>query len=146
MIKRLKALIRKLFEYFKYNIPARVIFLLWVSMFVSVSAMLFSSDAMNINKIDVFYFVDKLRYPENIAYDLAEWFNFTLAVYCIYILIPTRKYRDYVKPFLIVSFLGLPAYFLFYSQFVTLFTIPFILIIQIWRIWKNHAKKRNNTW
>jgi hypothetical protein len=137
---------KKVFQYFKYNIPARVIFLLWVSMFVSVAPMLFTSDAMNVEKIDVFLLVNKLRYPENIAYDLAEWFNFTLAIYCIYILIPTRNYQDYARPFLIVSLLGLPAYFLFYSQFVTLFTIPFILIVQIWRIWEAHAKKRNHNW
>ena len=135
---------KKLFRYFKYNIPARVIFLLWVSMFVSVVPMLFGSDAMNSEKVDVFLLINKVRYPENIAYDIAEWFNFTLAIYCIYILIPTRNYRDYARPFLIVSLLGLPAYFLFYSQKVTLFTIPLILIIQIWRIWRQHVKERNN--
>lgn len=137
-------MIIKLIRYFKENVPARVIALLWLVMLSSVLPMLFSSDAMNVSKVDVFLLIDKLRYPENIAYDLSEWFNMTALFYSIYILLPTRKHQDFAKPFLWVSILGLPAYFLFYSQYLTLITIPLVLVHQINTITKHYAKKGDN--
>ncbi len=136
-------MIKLIYYYFKENIPARVIALLWLVMLSSVVPLIFSSDDMNINKVDVFLLIDKLRYPENIAYDLSEWFNVTTLFYCVYLLMPNKKYEDYIKPFLLVSLLGLPAYFLFYSQYVTLITIPLILIWYLWKI-IHHAKKGDN--
>lgn len=137
-------MIIKLIRYFKENAPAKVIALLWLVMLSSVFPMVFSSDAMNINKVDVFLLIDKLRYPENIAYDLSEWFNMTALFYSIYILLPTRKHQEFAKPFLWASILGLPAYFLFYSQYLTLITIPLILVYQISTITKHYAKKGDN--
>lgn len=134
----------RIYKYFKENVPARVIALLWLVMLSSVIPLLFASDAMNLNKVDVFLLIDKMRYPENIAYDLSEWFNMTALLYSIYLLLPTRKHQEFAKPFLVVSILGLPAYFLFYSQFVTLFTIPLILLWQIKKITEHYAKKRDN--
>lgn len=133
-------MIPNILSYFKENVPARVIALLWLIMLSSVVPLMFSSDAMNINKVDVFLLIAKERYPENIAYDLSEWFNITTLLYCVYSLIPTKRYSDYAKPFLFVSMLGLPAYFLFYSQYVTLITIPLILLWQIWKIKKHYAQ------
>jgi len=138
------ALSKNIYQYFKGNIPARVIALLWCIMFSSVVPFMFSSDAMNINKVDLYFFLDFKRYPEHIAYDLSEWFNMTTLIYCIYLLLPNRKYQDYAKPFLLVSFLGLPAYFLFYSQYVTLITIPLILFWQISKIRKHYAQEGDN--
>jgi hypothetical protein len=137
-------MISRLITYFKINVPARVIAILWLIMFSSVVPLMFSSDAMNVNKVDVFILIEKLRYPENIAYDLSEWFNITALIYCVYILLPNKKYEGYVKPFLFVSILGLPAYFLFYSQYITLITIPLILIWQIWKIRQHYAKEGDN--
>ena len=133
-----------LYRYFKENIPARVIALLWMVMLASVAPLMFKSDAMNLNKVVVFLLIDKVRYPENIAYDLSEWFNMTTLFYCIYILLPIKKYKDYAKPFLIISLLGLPAYFLFYSQYVTAVTIPLIFVWQIRKIRRYHVEKGNN--
>lgn len=135
---------KQFFFYFKENIPARIIGLLWLIMFSSIVPLLFSSDSINEFKIDVYLFLNYKRYPEHIAYDLSEWFNITTLIYCVYLLLPNKKYQDYAKPFLIVSLLGLPAYFLFYSQYITLITIPLILFWQISKIRKYYVKKADN--
>lgn len=134
-----------LYRYFKENVPARVVALLWLVLFSSVAPMLFSSDAMNVVEIDLYLFYDFEKYPEHIAYDLSEWFSITTLIYCVYLLLPTRKYQNYARPFLVASVLGLPIYFLFYSQYVTLITIPMVALWQVIVIRRHNVEKGNNT-
>lgn len=105
----------------------------------------FKSDEMNPHKIDVYFLVDKMRWPENVAYDIAELFSITILVYTIYSLIPQKEYKRYAGCFLITTLLSIPGYFLFYSQFVTLTFIPLLIILLLIARRKNVHEARNHT-
>jgi|GEM_PF-3732467 len=122
----------------------RSILLLSIVSLVNLIPLLFSSAAMNVNKVDLYLFYDKLRYPENIAYDISEFCSITILVYTIWSLIPIREYKRYAFCFLVISFFGLPAYFLFYSQYVTLFFIPVLALMLYLTMKKNENEKRVN--
>jgi len=104
----------------------------------------FSQDWLNVSKVDVYLISDKLRYPENIAYDIAELLTINLLIYAIYSLIQYKQYKRYGLAFFITSLLGIPAYFLIYSQGSTLFIFPLLIIFLYVAYRKNRNEERNN--
>ena len=120
-----------------------IIALSLVSLF-SVMPLIFSSDAMNQKKVDIFLCIDKVRYPENIAYDFAEMIIVITLTWTIWLLIPERKYKRYAESFLIISLLSIPGYLLFYSKFVSLVFIPLLIILLYTNYLQNGNEKRNN--
>ena len=104
----------------------------------------FTGDAININKIDVYLFSERLRYPENIAYDVSSALTIIVFIYLIRRLVINNTQRMYITCFLISSVLNLIGYFLYYSHYVSLFQIP-ILIGMIIYVYKKHdnEKRRN---
>ena len=105
--------------------------------------MFFLGDSMNLNKVDIYLFSDRLRWPENIAYDISEMLTVILLVYTVYDLIPERKHKRYALCFLIVSILSGVGYFLCYSQYVSLFTMPLLIIMLLTTYYKTDNEKRN---
>lgn len=110
---------------------------------IGLVPLLFTSDSMNENKVDVYLFFDKLRYPENIAYDISEILTVSIFIYLIWKLVPTKKYKRYVFAFFISSIISIFGYFLFYSKFVSLFQIP-ILITMIAIIYRKYDYEKGN--
>lgn len=80
-------------------------------------------------KLDVYLFYKKERYIENIGYDISQMITLIVLTERIWELIPERKYKRYAFDFLIISVLSLPAYFLFYSQFINLLFIPLLSLL-----------------
>lgn len=104
----------------------------------------FSRDSLNTYKVDIYLLSDKLRYPENIAYDIAELLVINLLVYTVYSLIQYKQYKRYALAFLTTSLLGIPAYFLIYSQGSTLFVLPLLILLIYVAHRKNRNEERNN--
>lgn len=111
---------------------------------ISLMPLIFISDEMNVNRVDIYLFYDKLRYPENIAYDIAEIFNVTFFIYLIWRLIPSRRYKRYVFCFLISSVISIIGYFLFYAQYVSLLQVPLLMIMMAYVYLKQDNEKGNN--
>ena len=105
---------------------AKAVLMLSLVSFISVLPLIFSGDAINESKVDVYILIDHLRYPENIAYDISELFIIISLTYTIWFLIQEKHFKRYALSFLIVSLLGVPGYFLFYSKFVSLAFYSFI--------------------
>ena len=101
----------------------------------------FTSDAININKIDVYLFSERLRYPENIAYDVSSALTIIFFIYLIRRLVIDNIQRMYITCFLISSLLNLIGYFLYYSHYVSLFQIP-VLIGMIIYVYKKHDNEK----
>lgn len=106
--------------------------------------MLFSSEKMNINEIDIYIFYEYTRYPELIAYDISEIFSVTFFIYLIWRLVPSRSHKRYVFCFLISSILSIMGYFLFYSQYISLLLVPLLILMIIITYFKYDYEKRNN--
>lgn len=123
---------------------AKAVLMLSIVSFVSVLPLIFSGDAINESKVDVYILIDHLRYPENIAYDISELFIIISLTYTIWFLIQEKKYKRYALSFLIVSMLGVPGYFLFYSKFVSLAFIPLLIILLYSNFLTNGNEERNN--
>jgi len=87
----------------------------------------FSQDCWNVSKIDIYLFSDHQRWPENIAYDIAELLAINLLVFEVWSLIPYKREKRYAFAFLITTLLGVPAYFLIYSQGSTLVSLPILI-------------------
>lgn len=121
----------------------KAIFWKVVLTFLSIIPIIFSRDEFNKKKIDIYFFVDKVRYPENIAYDIIGIFSIIILYHTIYKLIPERRYKRYSFAFLLVAWLGLPLYFLFYSQFISIYLIPLLLICLLCAHLKNKNEKRD---
>jgi hypothetical protein len=104
----------------------------------------FTGDAMNEHTVDVYIFSDRLRYPENIAYDVSSALTIIFFIYLIRRLVINKVQRMYITCFLTSSVLNLIGYFLYYSQYVSLFQIP-VLIGMIIYVYKKHdnEKRRN---
>ena len=111
---------------------------------IGLVPMLFLGDSMNENKIDVYLFSDRLRYPENVAYDISEILTIIILVYVIYDLIPERTYKRYALCFLIASILSGIGYFLFYSKFVSIVLIPVLIGMILFTYYKNSHEKGSN--
>ena len=107
--------------------------------------LLFSSDSMNQNEIDLYLFYDYKMYPELIAYDVAEICSVTFFIYLIWRLVPTKTHKRYVFCFLISSILSIFGYFLFYSQMMSLLQIPILITMLIYTYKTYDNEKRNNT-
>lgn len=118
--------------------------ILALSVLIYAFASYFSQDRLNLHKVDVYFFVEKLRYPENIALDIAELAAINLLIYTIYSLIQQRQQKRYARCFLIYSLLGIPAYFLIYSQGFTLYGIPLLIGFIAYEYRRNRNEKRNN--
>ena len=112
--------------------------------FISVLPLMFGSDAMNIKPVDIYLFWEHERYPLNIAYDVYHLMSTVIFVYTVWGLIPTKQIRRYASPFLVVSLLGIPSYFLFYSQMVSLLFLPLLLIWIAIIYFKHDHEKRNH--
>ena len=122
----------------------RAVVLLSVVSLISVLPLIFSRDYFNREKIDVYLFSDHVRWAENIAYDISQMVTIITLTYTIWFLIPERKYKRYAMSFLIIALLGVPGYFLFYSQLVSLVFIPLLIILLYSNYVKNGNEKRNN--
>ena len=105
-----------------------VIFRLTILSLLNIVPILFLGDEMNKEKIDIYLFHERLRWPENIAHDLAGLFSTTLLICTIYKLIETKTHKKYVGVFLISSIFNTIGYFLFYSQKMSLFLAPYIML------------------
>lgn len=91
-------------------------------------------------KVDVFLFYDRDRYLENIGYDVLQMMTTIILTRMIWLLIPERKYKRYAFDFLVVAWLALPAYFLFYSQYVNIVFVPLLAILLYISYIKNTKK------
>jgi len=121
-----------------------VVWLSFVSL-INIVPLFFSSERMNRNKVDIYLFSDRMRYPENVAYDISESFSIIIFIYVIWQLVPELKYKRFVFCFLTASVLNTLGYFLFYSQFVSLYLIPVLILLLIKTHRKNGNEKRNYT-
>lgn len=119
---------------------------LWLSVvsLINLVPLIFSSDSMNKRKVDIYIFSDRLRWPENIAYDISEIVSIIIFIYVIYRLIREEEYKRYVACFLIASILSACGYFLFYSQYVSIFLVPVLVLMILFTYMFNNAE-RNNT-
>tara|TARA_R110000796_G_scaffold248547_1_gene375405 strand:+ start:340 stop:645 length:306 start_codon:yes stop_codon:yes gene_type:complete len=99
---------------------------------------------MNSVGIDVYLFYDHVRYPENIAYDVSEIMSISIFTYIVWYLIPLKSYKRYAACFLIISLLGIPGYFLFYSQYVSLVFVPVLILMLLLTHIRNGNEERNN--
>ena len=122
----------------------RAIFWKLIITFFSVIPLIFQMDYFNQNKIDVYLLVDKVRYAENIAYDIFGIMSIIIMYHTIYQLIPEKKYKRYSYAFLVIAWLGLPLYFLVYSQFISILLIPILISLLIIAHLKNKNEERNN--
>jgi hypothetical protein len=117
------------------NKGKHTIFMLSLLWFISCIPMYFSSDSINVNKVDIYLFFDYAKYPEHIAYDIYGIISFNILMYLVLINTKVIEYRRYVWAFFATSLLGIPWYFLFYSQYISLVSLPLlaalILLIRI---------------
>lgn len=111
---------------------------------VGLIPLLFTSDQMNKNKIDIYLFYDHLRYPENIAYDISGFLSVSFFIFLIWRLIPFKSQKRYVFCFLISSILNFIGYILFYSQYVSLIQIPILIFLLTFIYLKYDYEKGNN--
>lgn len=123
----------------------RAISILAFTVLIYAIPLYLKQDKFNTHKIDIYLISDKVRYPENIAYDIAELLTINLLVYAVYSLIQYRQYKRYALAFFATSLLGIPAYFLIYSQGSTLFVLPVLMILLYVAYRKNRNEERNNT-
>jgi len=112
--------------------------------FISLLPLLFLGDDINEYKVDIYLFSDRLRWPENIAYDISKRISTILFLYTIYALVPYRLYKRYVMCFLITSLLNMVGYILFYSQYVSLFLIPILIALIVFTYFTNRNEERNH--
>lgn len=119
---------------------------LWLSIIAMIGLVpsLFTSDEINVKKIDIYLFYDKLRYPENIAFDVCEFITVSFFIYLIWRLVPFKQQKRYVFCFFISSVLNIVGYFLFYSQLVSIIQIPILIGLLIYTHYKNGHEERNN--
>ncbi len=136
-------LIKSIVQTFKHKGAISVLALSFVSS-VSLVPLLFSGDAINEYKVDVYLFSDKVRYPENIAYDISEIVSIIIFTLTIWRLVPSVPYKRYVFCFLISAILSAVGYFLFYSQYVSLFLVPMLIILIGIVYFINRNEERNN--
>jgi hypothetical protein len=122
----------------------RAILLLSIISLINLVPLLFSSDAWNVDPVDIYPFYDHARYLENIAYDVSEIFSISILTYIVWLLIPYKAYKRYAMCFLIISLLGIPAYFLFYSQYVSLIFVPLLISMLVLTYRRNGNEERNN--
>lgn len=112
---------------------------------ISLLPLLFLGDDINEFKVDIYLFSDRLRWPENIAYDISKRLSTILFLYTIYVLVPYKFYKRYVGCFLIASLLSMAGYILFYSQYVSLFLTPILIVLIVFTYLVNRNEERNNT-
>lgn len=120
------------------------VLLLSIVSLISLAPLLFSGDAINEYKVDVYLFSDRLRYPENIAYDISEILSVIIFVATIWRLVPQVEYKRYVSCFLVSAMLSAIGYFLFYSQYVSLFLVPILIVLIGITYFYNRNEERNN--
>ena len=78
-------------------------------------------------KVDVYLLSDKLRYPENIAYDVIEMITMIIMIWTIKSLSGNGVIKKYINCFLFVSLVNLVLYFVNYNQFSSFFTMPLLI-------------------
>lgn len=122
----------------------RTFFGLSIISLIGLIPLLFSSDSMNVEEIDVYLFFDYKMYPELIAYDIAEICSVSFFIYLIWRLIPTKKHKRYIFAFLIQSLISIVGYFLFYSQLISLLQIPILISMITFIYFKYDYEKRSN--
>ena len=83
----------------------------------------------NNKKFDVYLFSEKLRFPENIAYDIVEMTTIILLIWTIKSLSDSIIVRKYIQCFLFVSIVNLFFYFINYNEFSSFFTMPLLAVM-----------------
>lgn len=117
---------------------ARALALSGLICFIDIIPIYFLGDSMNENKIDIYLFSDRERWPENIAYDICGLLNILVFTYIVYFMQEKKSYRGYLFCFFMTSFVSIPMYFLFYSQNFSIIFIPVLLISLIIAHYRNH--------
>ena len=80
----------------------------------------------NNKKIDVYILSSKLRFAENIAYDLVEMITIIVFIWTIKTLVENVIIKKYVQCFLTVSLVNLIFYFVNYNEFSSFYTLPLL--------------------
>jgi len=80
-------------------------------------------------KVDVYYHIDKLRYPENVATDIMEMITMSIMIWTIKNITDSELVRKYISCFLIVSIINFMLYFYNYNQFSSFVTMPLLVIM-----------------
>jgi hypothetical protein len=83
----------------------------------------------NNKKVDVYLLSEKLRFPENVAYDIVEMITIILLIWTIKNLSDSIIVRKYIQCFLFVSIVNLFFYFINYNEFSSFFTMPLLAIM-----------------
>ncbi len=126
------------------NKDFRTVLSLSIIALIGLIPMLFSSEAMNQEEVDIYLFIDYKMYPELIAYDISEIFSVSYFIYLIWRLVPTKKHKKYVFCFLLSSLMSIVGYFLLYSQLMSLIQIPILMTMILIVYFKYDYEKRNN--
>lgn len=77
-------------------------------------------------KVDVYLFYDHERYIENIAYDLVAMCSIFILTATINMLL-VKPYKAYSTIFVWTSVVNIILYFLFYSQYTSIFLAPAVV-------------------
>ena len=85
--------------------------------------MFFNSEA----KADVYLFYNHARYIDNIFYDVSNLLTFVIFSYWA-----SRYDKQAFMPFFWISLFEVSGYFLFYKQFITLASMPILVILLIY--------------
>ena len=80
----------------------------------------------NNKKIDVYILSSKLRFAENIAYDVVEMITIIVFIWTIKTLVENVIIKKYVQCFLTVSLVNLIFYFVNYNEFSSFYTLPLL--------------------
>jgi len=98
-------------------------FIAFIPMIISLGVLLFyHSD----RKADIYLFYEHKRYLDNIFYDISNLLAFT-----IFSFYASRYDKKTFFPFFILSLIEILGYFLFYKQFITLISLPILVILII---------------
>ncbi len=79
-------------------------------------------------KVDVYWLSDKLRYPENVAYDVVEMITISVFVWTVSNLTENAVIKKYINCFLWVSLINLGLYFVNYNSFSSFITMPLLML------------------
>tara|TARA_R110000744_G_scaffold148351_1_gene261375 strand:- start:5971 stop:6363 length:393 start_codon:yes stop_codon:yes gene_type:complete len=80
----------------------------------------------NNKKVDVYIFSDKLRFAENIAYDIIEMATISILIWTIKTLVENIIVKKYIQCFLTISLVNLAFYFINYNAYSSFYTLPLL--------------------
>lgn len=106
------------------NIRLKHILIALIPTIISLGVVVFfNSDA----KADVYLFYNHARYIDNIFFDISNLMTFVIFSYWA-----SRYDNRAFMPFFWLSLIELAGYFLFYKQFITLVSMPMLVILLIY--------------